>query len=513
MLLQEVDACMKYTITPEAMRHLEGDYMARWGIPGALLMEHAAQGVVQALHRQVRHEGLVLFLCGPGNNGGDGYAAARLWRASGGGSLIWELTDQLRGDALLNRTLALQAGIPCLPMEAGFAHPPCRVDGVVDALYGTGLSRRIEAPASAVIPWVNALDAPIVAVDIPSGLDGLTGEILADEPIRATETVTFHRIKQGLLLRDGPACTGKLTVHDILIPRDTAPLDGLCAWEPEDLPRLLPPRAATSHKGSWGRVVILAGSPGMCGAAAFCASACVKAGAGLTTILCREGLLPVLQTLVPEAMCLPLPEKNGLLCDDASKSAAHMLATADAAIIGCGLGQSEDLLPLLRVFRDASCSVVWDADALNMLARHPELLPLPAHHIITPHIGEAARLLSVGPADVSGDPLTSLHTLQARCGCTVLLKGARSLITDGQRSFVNLYGTPALAKGGSGDVLAGMIGALLGRRQTALSPVEAASLGALLHGVAGLRAEKISGENCLSPLQLAACIRLDARDL
>lgn len=496
---------MDVTITPAEMKLLESDYMEQSGVPGALLMEHAAQGVAEALARRIPG-GRALFLCGPGNNGGDGYAAARLWQAQGGTSLIRELSGHARGDAAMNRSLALQAGVPILTAEdIPDALPAC--DAVVDALFGTGLSHEIDGVAAAWIRLVNESGLPVIAVDIPSGLDGLTGRVLGCA-VRATETVTFHRPKPGLMLRDGAAHAGRITVRPILIPLAFGDVDGLHVLHPADIGRLVPPRSVDSHKGTHGRCVILAGSPGMAGAAAFCASACVKAGAGLTTILCRESLLPILQTLAPGAMCLPLPERNGCLLPEAEEIVSTALATANAACIGPGLGQALDLLPLLRAFSEADCPVVWDADALNLLADHDSLLPLPEHHVITPHPGEAARLTGTTVPDILENPLASLDSLHDLCGCAVLLKGARTLVTDGITSFVNLHASPALAKGGSGDVLSGILTALLARGN--LSSVETAALAALIHGLAGIRAAEQDGENCVMPQGLIDRIRLDA---
>ena len=495
---------MDVTITPAEMKALERDYMDESGVPGALLMEHAAQGVTESLTR-LAPGGKALFLCGPGNNGGDGYAAARLWRQRGGRSVIWELTDEARGDAAMNRALAQQTGVPIVTLdETPDALPEC--DAVVDALFGTGLSHDIDGTAAALIGLVNDSGLPVIAVDIPSGLDGLTGRARR-VAVRATETVTFHRPKPGLLLRDGAAHAGKITVQPILIPADYGDIDGLHVLSPTDIGRLIPPRAANSHKGTYGRCVILAGSPGMAGAAAFCASACVRAGAGLTTILCRESLLTTLQALVPGAMCLPLPEHNGCLLPEAEEIAANALSSAAAACIGPGLGQALDLLPLLRTFSEAECPVVWDADALNLLADHDSLLPLPEHHVITPHPGEAARLIGAAIPDILEDPLAALDSLHDLCGCAVLLKGARTLITDGIVSYANLYASPALAKGGSGDVLSGILTALMARN--AATSAETAALAALLHGMAGVRAANIHGENCVTPQELIGCIRLD----
>lgn len=494
---------MEITLTPSEMKALETDFMARYGVAPALLMEHAAQGVRDALARRCPG-GQALFLCGRGNNGGDGYAAARLWQACGGQALLLALPGEPRGDALMNRTLALQAGIPLLVAEDDTPLPDS--DIIVDALFGTGLDRPVDGPAGRLIRLANASGKPIIAVDIPSGLDGRTGRILG-EAIRATETVTFHRIKQGLLLGDGAVCTGELTVQPILIPKGFGTQEGFAVMEPGDL-RLIPPRPADSHKGTFGRAVIFAGSRGMAGAAAFTANACVKAGAGLTTLLCRESLLPILQVLAPGAVCLPLPEQNGLLTSKAADIAHQALLTADAAAVGCGLSQAEDALPLLTLFRDAACPVIWDADALNLLASHPALLPLRPNAVITPHPGEAARLLGRPTANITADMASALTALHRRTGAMVLLKGARMLMTDGAHIAINRYGSPALAKGGSGDILTGVLTALLAQKLPC-SALEAIQLGALIHGLAGIRAARRFGDCCATPQALVDMLRLD----
>lgn len=499
---------MDLTITPAEMKALESAYMAQYGIASALLMEHAAQGVCAALQRRFPG-GRALFLCGPGNNGGDGYAAARLWQAQGGASVIAELSGRAHGDALMNRTLAQLSGIPLLRAEDITDElPPC--DVVVDALFGTGLSRPITGTAAELIRRVQASRIPVIAVDIPSGLDGETGRIWGCV-LSAVETVTFHRLKPGLLLGSGADHAGQITVHPILIPQHYGTQEGLRCLTPDDLAALIPSRPVSGHKGTFGKAVILAGSRGMAGAAAFAANACIRAGAGLTTVLCRESILPIVQTLAPGAVCIPLPEADGRLTDAASALAADALHTATAAAIGPGLGQAEDMLPLLQLFAQWDRPVVWDADALNLLARHPALLPLPASAVITPHPGEAARLLNCATSDIAADPLEALHRLHASTGAHVLLKGARTLMTDGVHDAVNRFGTPAMGKGGSGDVLTGILTALLAR-PAPYSTLEAMQLAALIHGLAGLRAEKLRGENCVSPLDLIDCIRLDNRE-
>ena len=511
------------TITPADMKALETRFMAENSIPGALLMEHAAQGVAAAVARHVHRDAQVLFLCGPGNNGGDGYAAARLWAAQGGRADIWEITDSLHGDAKLNRVLALQTqGVRVLPFRPDDAFPAC--DAIVDALFGTGLACEVDGAAAEMIRRANDSGLPIIAVDIPSGLDGLTGQLPGgpwSSVIRAAETVTFHRIKPGLLLGAGPDFTGKITVQPILIPLNGAldlEYEGLLLTEPGDLAGDFFRRPRVSHKGDYGRVTLLCGSRGMAGAAALCANAAMRTGAGLTNILCRESLLPILQTLAPGSTCTVLPEKDGLLQPEAVGIARRALERADAACIGCGLGQAPDVMPLLRLFAGAACPVVWDADALNLLARNEGLLPLKECDVITPHPGEAARLLDADAEELSADPLATLDSLHELCGCTVLLKGTSTLVTDGMTTWCNRWGTPAMAKGGSGDVLTGVLTALLARpmpemEEGRLSSGEAAACAALVHGLAGLRAEKLHGENGVLPTDLIDHIRLDAEGI
>ncbi len=497
---------MDITLTPKEMKALETACMCEYAMPGALLMEHAAQGVCAALKRHAPAQGAVLFLCGPGNNGGDGYAAARLWQAGGGRALVTEMTAVLRGDALLNRRLALEAGVRVFPLtEVETLLPAC--DAACDALFGTGLARAVEGEAAQAIKALNESGKPVVAVDIPSGLDGNTGMPLGTA-VRATETVTFHRLKQGLVLGKSAAYTGCLTVHPILIPKAYGQAEGLRCMEPGDIPALLPPRCPNAHKGSYGKAVLFVGSQGMAGAAALCAKAAIKVGAGLTCVLCRASLVPIVQVLVPGAVCVALPEREGHLLPEAAALVEKQLASASGAAVGCGLGQTEDVLPVLDAFRRAACPVVWDADALNLLAAHVDMLPLKAADGITPHPGEAARLLGCTVPQVTGDTLEAARRLREKCGCHVLLKGARTVMTDGAYTAVNRFGSPAMAKGGSGDVLTGMLCGLVAQHASRLDMLTLMQLAALLHGLAGMRAEAQYGEGSVLPEQLADAIRV-----
>lgn len=498
---------MDITIMPDEMKALENSYMSEFGVPGALLMEHAAQGVVAALHRRAPG-GCALFLCGPGNNGGDGYAAARLWTQQGGQAAIAEITPSLKGDAALNRTLALQAEVPVY--AASMLHdqlPPC--DIIVDALFGTGLSKPVAGDAARLIHLANQSGNPIIAVDIPSGLDGAVGKVLGPCTC-ATETITFHRMKPGLLLKDGPRFAGDITVHPILIPQDYGSFGGMVCMKPSDLADHIRPRDPLGHKGTFGKAVIFAGSPGMAGAAAFASNACIQTGAGLTTVLCPESILSVVQALAPGAVCIPLKE------DDKHEAAAaqqirQAVQSATVVAIGCGCGKGRLLDKMLDTACSAACPVVLDADALNALAGQADRFKVHPCSFFTPHPGEAARLLGCSTGDVTDDPLAALHALHEATGGNVLLKGARTLMTDGEHVAINRFGTPAMAKGGSGDVLTGILTGLLAQHPHR-DPLEALQLAALIHGMAGMRAAKMHGENCVTPLHLIECIRLDSLD-
>ena len=483
------------TILPSEMKALETRFMQRRGIPSLLLMERAAAGVAEAVARRAQPGLPVLFLCGCGNNGGDGFAAARLWRGMGGLSLIWRLPGKLSPDAEINERLAEEAGVEITTVEGLPPRLPlCGL--IVDALFGTGLSRPPEGLAARLIELANASGVPIVAVDVPSGLDAATG-LAAGAAIRAVETVTFHRIKTGLLLRSGCDYTGEITCWPILIPESEDDIGGLSVLTDAEAEAPRPRRKPSGHKGTCGTAVLLVGSLGMAGAAALCAEACIRAGSGLTKILCPREIVPVLQTLVPGATCIPIPDNR----EEAAATVREALKTTKRAAVGCGIGQDERLLPLLEAFREAPCPVVWDADALNLLAARRELLPLPAKDAVTPHPGEAARLLGRTAAEITAEPTESLRDLHGLCGCRVLLKGARSLMTDGADTAIHPTGTPALSQGGSGDILTGLICGLTG--QGDLSGLDILRLACFLQVQAAKRAAEARGEISVTPEEIA----------
>lgn len=468
-------------------------FLQRWeqkafsgGISSLDLMENAAQAIVDQLQGQsgTFADERILFVCGPGNNGGDGLAAARLSLVRGARPEVLLLSDARTKDAQTNLARVRDIHIPVYSAEDCPGMTEYQV--IVDALFGIGLSRAMEGNVSDIVARMNLSGVRILAVDVPSGLNAFTGQKMGD-CVKAHTTVTFHRPKHGLYLAaDG--FVGRIHVADIGLPvscrpEKEHPWDAITIAEPFDLPNLLPPRPAMAHKGDFGRVLMLSGSMGMAGAAAMAAKACLRSGAGLVTLAVSRELMPILQTLVPGATCKAV--------EDAASVKRDVLA------LGSGLGQSEarwaDIISLI----DGQTPAVWDADALNMLAERPMLLGPFA--VITPHMGEAARLLGEDVSRTLADPFSAAVRLHEKYGCAVHLKSAVSVLYDGHEMAVNLAGTPALAKGGSGDALCGILAGILAQ-QTQWAPLQAMQAAALWLGMAGCKAQQQHG--CYSVLTL-----------
>ena len=500
-------------LTPRDMRETEQKAFAL-GVPSLLLMEHAAVAVVDALEKELGgccKGKKVLFLCGTGNNGGDGLAAARLFVMRGGMAEIWLSGEPKTTDAKANLAWCKALDIKMLnlremPVEEWPLKgegPREHFDGYVDALLGTGIKGAPDEVTTRMIlvPWHDFSFPPVIAVDIPSGMNGLTGEVFEDSYVHADVTVTFHAPKPGLYLTGDREAVGRIIVADIgLWKMDPWHSDVLlleneelrCEVLTEKALRFLPKRALNAHKGDCGRILIYAGSMGMAGAAAMCAKAAIAAGAGLTTIACSRDVMPVLQTLVPNAMCVDI------------EKAVREKPAYDVLVLGCGLGQDEKVWQQIKALYAPEKPTVWDADALNLLAKDPFRLGEKA--VITPHIGEAARLLGRSTEEILKDRLEAAKELCEKFGCTVVLKSDVTVICcmeEGKPEYIlNASGSPAMAKGGSGDVLAGMLGALLHEE---MLPLQAAGLACLWHGMAGEAGEKKYGLLELTAEKLIEC--------
>ncbi len=482
--------------TAEQMREIDRRAVAEYGIPSLLLMENAGRAVAQrALSLLEAGRGPVVVLCGKGNNGGDGFVAARhLWnRGLPVRCFLAGAREEVRGDARVMLDLLGPLGLPVEPFGEDTALPGAAL--VVDALLGTGFRGTPLGAIGAAIRAANASGAPVLAVDVPSGLDADTGRP-AEPCVRAAETVTFGLPKLGLIQYPGRELAGRLTVAEISLPRPL--LESLAPpveWTgPGRAAPLWPARSRGAHKGDAGRLFVLAGSPGMTGAAVLACEASLRAGAGLVTLGIAASLNPILEVKLTEAMTLPLPETGGghpgLAAAD---TVLEWAARSDAVAVGPGLGRGPETAELLRTLV-AGCRapLVVDADGLNLLApAGPGTFP--PHAVLTPHPGEMARLLGTDVAGVESNRVATAREAAARFGCVVLLKGASTVVAapDG-RTAVNSSGSAALATGGSGDVLTGVLGACLARR---LQPFEAALSAAYLHGAAG----EVAGARCGAP--------------
>ncbi len=470
---------MRKLVTPVQMRALEKEYLETTGIRSVDLMERAARALFQALGELYGIDKTVYFACGPGGNGGDGYACARLFAEAGGIVVAVEVEPPVSPDARKNHQRAGDAGVTVTGDWRNLPAP----DVWVDAVYGIGLSRSPEGEAAEIIERMNADGADIVAVDVPSGLDALSGRAY-EKCVCADLTVTFQRAKTGHYLADGLDMCGDIIVKDIGIPESFLPTDAVMLVGYHDVKPM--PRRHNSYKGDYGHLLIVAGSFGMAGAAAMCALAAMRAGAGLTTVACPRSIVPVIQTIAPCAMCVPLPEEDGALSDEAVP--ALLAALERKSCVAAGPGLSARLGDgVIRAILESGLPAVLDADALNAVSRKESLKSLlNANHLITPHPGEAKRLLG---RDLT-DPISDARALSSM-GPAAILKGAASVIASDRGTFISASGCPGMAKGGSGDALTGIAGALIAQ---GLAPGVAAYFASELHGLAGEAAQEEFGE-------------------
>lgn len=455
----------------EQVREFDRRAIEQHGIRGYTLMTRAAAAALQALRAQWPQAHRLCVLCGAGNNAGDGYVLARLAQQAGLDVVVGWLCDPaaLRGAA---RQAADDAAAARVPIQPFTPELPGAADVIVDALLGTGLTRPLAGAWAAAVAAANTAAAPVLSLDIPSGLQADTGAILG-EAIRAALTVTFIAPKPGLFTGAGPDCAGEVRLADLEVPAAV-----FAAMEPAavrltaaDLPGWLPgPRTRGAHKGAFGHVLVVGGQPGMSGAARLAAEAAARVGAGLVSVATHPAHAALLNVGRPELMCRGVPTPADL---------APLLARASVLAVGPGLGQDDWGRGLLDAALGTGLPCVLDADALNLLAAAPRRRD---DWILTPHPGEAGRLLACTTAAVQADRPAAVRALQVRYGGVIVLKGAGTLVHDGRRTWLVSAGNPGMASGGMGDVLTGAIAGLLAQGQ---APAEAAVTGVLVHGLAG----------------------------
>lgn len=463
--------------TAEQTRLLDASAIEDAGIPGRVLMSRAAAALHRCLVQRWPEADSVHVIVGTGNNGGDGWLLAeRVWRR-GGRVTVYQLgdPDRIRGDALRARQMALDSGVPSLPWRAGCLRNATGL--IVDALLGTGLGGEVRGDAAAAIADINASGLPVLAVDVPSGLCADSGRRLGASVV-ADVTLSFIGRKRGLYTLDGPDCAGERLFDDLDVPASVlGRVPSAHCWQRLDLDtelECLGPRAAASHKGRFGQVLVVGGDHGMGGAAILAAEAALRSGAGLVRVATRPAHLGAVLARTPEAMAAGVDTVHALV---------PLLEASSVVLVGPGMGNGPWAQQLLLTVLDSGKPLVLDADALNLLSADAELASrLPPGCVITPHPGEAGRLLGSDSARVQADRFAAAQALSERFAVSVLLKGNGSLVVgpDGDNSLC-CYGNPGMASGGMGDVLGGVIAALMAQGLTATA---AARLGACVHGAA-----------------------------
>lgn len=482
-------------VTAQEMKELDTQAQAAYAVPGIVLMDNAAQAVADAAHEALEElDGeKVLLFCGGGNNGGDGFGAAR-WLQNYGAKVrvfvVGSAPEAISGDAALELTMLQKTGVQVelltseddwLVAELAAA----KADVIIDALLGTGFHGELQGNFLRACQLINDSGKYVVAVDVPTGVNADNGSA-AENAVRADKTVTMALVKTGLLLYPGREYCGDIELADIGLPLQLV----------EDYPshkyrltadivrELLPLRKADAHKGDAGRVVICAGSPGYTGAAALCADAAVKAGAGLVSLYTPLSSRDVLATKLTEVMVHGLLERMpGILGGSAAGDVLKNANAADVLAMGPGLGTSESTQQAVReILQKLIVPVIIDADALTALVGNTEILTqMQAAKVLTPHPGEMARLTGKEISEINADRISIAAEYAKEWQAVVVLKGAPTVIAcpDGT-TYVNSTGTSALATGGSGDVLTGIIAGLAGQE---ISLQEAAVCGVYLHGL------------------------------
>ena len=465
------------------------------GIESFALMQRAASSAWHSFRSRWPQARSVTVLCGGGNNGGDGHVLAALAMQSGlkVQRLSLKPRDALSGDVARAAELATAAGVG---FEEWHPHTTLAGEVIVDALLGTGLSGEVEGSIKQAIKAMNTASQPVMALDIPSGISADTGAMLGTA-VEATCTVTFIGDKIGLHTGDAPAYTGDIDFRPLGVKAQAFFDIPPTAWRLDDalLGEAFTPRSRTSHKGSLGHVLVMGGAPGFGGAALLASQAAARLGAGKVTLATAHEHITASLVRCPEVMVRAVP---------GGADAADLPASADVVVIGPGLGQESWGQAMLQSALKASSPLVVDADALNLLAsRWPGLRR--DNWMLTPHPGEAARLLGCSVSDIQADRPEAARALQRARGGIVILKGAGSLIAGPSGLVVCPYGNPGMASGGMGDILSGMLGALVGQFN---SLEQSAWLGVMTHALAGDEAAKAAGERGLLASDLASYARV-----
>ncbi len=483
-------------VTAKEMQEIDRQAIKEFGIPGLLLMENAGRSVARTVAERIRkvRGKRILVLCGKGNNGGDGFVAARHLLQQGALVKVFLACEpeELSGDARVNFNIWERLGQQVFRLSGSngvhlLKLSLIQAEAVIDALYGTGFRGKMPEGPGKVVEAVNETGRFVVAVDVPSGLQADTGRV-GGPCVRAAVTVTFGLPKIGLVLEPGAGFAGELVVADISLPRTLTESEGPGRFlvTREMVAPWLAPRPANAHKGSFGRVAVIGGSRGMAGAACLAASAALRSGAGLVTLAVPRSIQGVAATKLTEVMTCGLPETlEGSISQAASPAAEELIGRSTVCALGPGMSQHPQTVAFIReLVKTAAVPLVLDADGLNAFAGEGALLAersLPL--VLTPHPGEMARLAGTEVAAVEADRVGVAEAAAKQWGAVVVLKGARTVIASPEGyTGINSTGNPGMATGGTGDVLTGVIAAMLAQ---GLEPFRAAAAAVYLHGRAG----------------------------
>lgn len=485
-------------LTASEMARLDRRTIEEIGIPGIVLMENAARGAA-AFFMEVVPDLLdrrVVVVAGGGNNAGDGFALARIFHGRCASVLVVCLRppERLKGDALANFQIIEKLGVPIRFWEEDEDFDLqwrwiARSDAVIDAMLGTGLQSEVRGLYRRIIEGMNGLSMPILAVDLPSGLDATTGKPLG-VAVKATATAAFGFLKIGHVAEPGSAYSGRVKTVDIGIPPAVVESEGVTRWKLDEelASSWLVPRPRSAHKGTAGHVCVLSGSPGKTGAGTLICLAAGRAGAGLVTLFIPSSLNAIMEVKLTEAMTFPIAETAEETASQAALPAIlEFLREKDAFAMGPGISLHPETRALVKdLLRQVSCPMVLDADAITAVADDPACLrDASAPLVLTPHPGEMARLVKDSVLAVQDNRIETASRFSQDFGVTLVLKGSRTVVAapDG-RVAINLSGNPAMASGGMGDALTGIIASFLGQGH---EPFQAACLGVFIHGAAADR--------------------------
>lgn len=503
-------------VTPKQMREIDKRAIEEFGIPGIILMENAALQTCRILDNLYPYVKNILILAGSGNNGGDGLALARILAGFGKNVEVLLLTseNELTCEAKFNLEIArkfqfplkfLSSEVALSETERQIKESIGRTQLVVDAIFGIGLARPIEGRFKIAVDTLNeashALERkiPVVSLDIPSGINGVNGAILG-AAVRATDTVSFGYPKMGHFLYPGKMYTGRLHVVPISLPPESAYLAKVLSHtlDEHEAASKLKKRLPWGHKGTFGKVAVIAGSTGMTGAAYLTGIAALKSGAGIVTVAVPSTLNPILENKLTEVMTYPLKDTgHGTLSRDCIKDISDFLRDKDVLAIGPGLGGEDDIYDILEyILTNQRITIVLDADGLNHISKDLRLLiEYKDIAVITPHPGEMSRLTGLPVDEITLEPVKAACEFAKVSGAIVLLKGATSIVANPKGEiYINNTGNNGMATAGCGDVLTGIVAGLIAQKY---EPFDAAVLGVFLHGLAGDEAAREKGLHSL----------------